>query len=212
MNSFDLMAQSFDTEYRISRARVVAEAIRDKIDLINKRNVLEFGCGTGLVTVNLIRDIDKLTLVDSSEGMLRELKTKLSKVCMDSMIHVHKDIFSHELIANSYDLLYSSMVLHHIHDIDSIAIRFNELLRDEGTLCIIDLLPVEKEYHSNETDFNGYHGFDPEWLTEQLSKQGFAKESIDIIYTDSKLINNKKVDYSLFMIIMKNKASRNIHG
>jgi Methylase involved in ubiquinone/menaquinone biosynthesis len=199
------MAQTFDTDYRIKRANIVAHEITQRIDLSKNKNVLEFGCGTGLVTVNLIENMNNLSLIDSSEGMLHQLKVKLSTMHANNKINLYNDLFDNNLLANTYDLIYTSMVLHHIKNIDLYGNRFNELLSVNGTLCIIDLLPVAKEYHINEPEFDGYHGFDPAWLIKQLENQGFEKELCDVIYNDSKSINNKIIDYSLFLLIMKKK-------
>ena len=201
-NSFDLMAQSFDTDYRIRRANIVANEIKKRINLLQKDRVLEFGCGTGLVTVNLINGINNISLVDSSEGMLNQLKHKLSTITTNAEINIFNDLFDNNLKQNTYDLIYSSMVLHHIKNIEFFCKRFNELLRADGTLCIVDLVPVDKAYHKNEPDFDGHHGINPEWLITILEEQGYVKEVYDVIYTDSKVINNKRIDYSLFILIM----------
>ena len=204
-DSFDKMARTFDTDYRMKRANKVAHEIAQRIDLSQKHNVLEFGCGTGLVTFNLIKNMNNLSLIDSSEGMLAQLKMNLSAICANKTISIYNDLFAISILLNSYDLIYTSMALHHIKNIGLFGNRFNELLSKDGTLCIVDLLPVDKEYHINEPDFEGYHGFDPDWLTKQLENQGFKKERCDVIFSDSKKINNKTIDYSLFMLIMKKK-------
>lgn len=196
------MAQSFDTDYRMKRASVIGEEIQKRINLSEKINVIEFGCGTGLITTNIINTINKITLVDTSEGMLNQLKSKLSNIDSNKKVTVYSDLFSADLLINTYDLIYSSMVLHHIKEIDLFAKRFNELLCKSGTLCIIDLLPVDKDYHINEPDFDGYHGFNPHWLIKQMENNGFIKEEYDEIYTDTKEINDKLIKYSLFILIM----------
>jgi ubiquinone/menaquinone biosynthesis C-methylase UbiE len=158
-----------------------------------------------LITIELIQDINNLTLVDSSEGMLNQLKIKLSTLNLKKEIYINTDLFSESIKLDSYDLIYSSMVLHHIKIIDLFGKRFNELLLRNGSLCIIDLFPVNKEYHINEPDFDGYHGFDPDWLSKKLEKLGFEKESCRVIYNDSKEINSKIIDYSLFILLMRKK-------
>lgn len=202
-NSFDAMAQSFDTDYRIQRARVVGDAISKLIAIEPQHNVLEFGCGTGLVTMTLIDKIGKITLVDTSEGMLEQLRKKMMKACSNIRISIHNDIFSDEIRPDSFDLIYTSMVLHHVNDIDSITIRFKHLLRKGGRVCIVDLLPVGEEYHRNEPDFDGHHGFDPDWLIQRFCDNGFEKEHYEVIYRDFKESDSKKIDYSLFLLSMR---------
>ena len=205
INSFDTMAQSFDTDYRIKRARIIAEEINKRINVSDKSNVLEFGCGTGLITTNLIENINNLALVDSSEGMLEQLKAKLSNISVNKQITVYNDLFSTDLALYTYDLIYSSMVLHHIKNIGLFAQRFSKLLCQNGTLCIIDLLPVDKDYHINEPDFEGYDGFEPKWLMNQLESNGFVQKQYNVIYTGTKEINGKVIEYSLFILIATKK-------
>ncbi len=195
------MAQSFDTDYRIKRATIIGKEIDKRINMSEKTNVLEFGCGTGLITTTLINKISKISLVDSSAGMLKQLQIKLSSINSNKKISVHNDLFSNDLELNSYDLIYSSMVLHHIKEIELFIKRFNELLCKSGTLCIVDLLPVDKDYHINESDFDGFHGFEANWLIDQIERNGFIKKEYDVIYTDTKEMNGKKITYSLFIMI-----------
>lgn len=202
-NSFDAMAQSFDTDYRIQRAQAVGDAIGKSVNIDPQHNVLEFGCGTGLVTMTLIDRIGNITLVDTSEGMLKQLRQKMKEVRSNTRIAIHNDIFSDEIKSGSFDVIYTSMVLHHINDIDSIAMRFGSLLRKGGRVCIVDLLTVGEEYHRKEPDFSGHHGFEPDWLIQLFSDAGFAKERYEVIYRDFKEIDLKKVDYSLFLLVMR---------
>lgn len=93
-NSFDRMASTFDTDYRVRRAAAVSESIGGKIDMAKKQNVLDLGCGTGLVTLRLMDRIGRLTLVDSSVGMLNRLREKLRALDTAKDIRIYGDLFS----------------------------------------------------------------------------------------------------------------------
>ena len=202
-NSFDRMASTFDTDYRVRRAAAVSESIGGKIDMAKKQNVLELGCGTGLVTLRLMDRIGRLTLVDSSVGMLNRLGEKLRALDTAKDIRIYGDLFSSAIPPLSYDFIYSSMVLHHIRDTDSCARRFHELLIPGGHACVVDLTPVDALYHAAEPDFDGYHGFVPDDLVGRFERHGFFAESCDIIYRDSKLIEGRDIPYSLFMVLLR---------
>ena len=71
MENFDLMAKDYDTDKRADRATVIADEIRRHVGA-GKGSAIEFGCGTGLVGLQLADDFAELTLLDSSVEMVRQ--------------------------------------------------------------------------------------------------------------------------------------------
>jgi len=64
---FDRAAAEWDANpARVALARAVAEAIRKAVPLRPDMNVLDFGAGTGLVTLGLLSSVGRLTAVDAS--------------------------------------------------------------------------------------------------------------------------------------------------
>jgi len=197
------MAEEFDTQYRINRTQIIADTIKIELNLSEMTNVMEFGCGTGLITLNLFDSLKAITLVDSSKGMLTVLKDKINKINSNKQISIYNDINSYELLIESFDCIYSSMVLHHINNIPKYSNRFFQLLKKNGFLCVIDLTPVDKMFHKNEIDFTGYNGFDLKDLSIEIQKHGFIELVNKEIYSNSKIIEDREIKYSLFMLILQ---------
>ena len=65
--SFDKYASKWDTDKRIKRAEEVATEIRKRLRRSEYNQALEFGCGTGLVSYNLIDMMNQITMVDTSK-------------------------------------------------------------------------------------------------------------------------------------------------
>jgi trans-aconitate methyltransferase len=79
MTDFNLRARSWDSDpLKVERARQVADAIRKNVHLTPGMTALEYGCGTGLLSFALQSSLSRITLADSSAGMLEVLQEKNS--------------------------------------------------------------------------------------------------------------------------------------
>ena len=71
---FDQAAATWDlADRRVALAHAVAQAIAARVPLAKKQSVLDFGCGTGLVTLELWSRVGSITGADTSPGMLMTL-------------------------------------------------------------------------------------------------------------------------------------------
>ena len=78
MTDFDLRARDWDSDpLKLDRARKVADAIREAVRLDTGMSALEYGCGTGLLSFALQPSLGRITLADSSQGMLDVLNNKI---------------------------------------------------------------------------------------------------------------------------------------
>ena len=73
---FNQLASTLDTDIRIKRAQAVSIEIESYIGH-GPLEVMEFGCGTGLISLNLKKKISEGLMVDSSSKMIKELEQKL---------------------------------------------------------------------------------------------------------------------------------------
>lgn len=72
---FDQAAASWDQEpRRVQLAQDVAQTVPLSPDM----HVLDFGCGTGLLSLLLLPRVGRLTGADTSMGMLEALKAKVA--------------------------------------------------------------------------------------------------------------------------------------
>lgn len=195
--SFDDYARNWDTDRRINRARIIANEIEKVIQVNKELSAMEFGCGTGLISFNLYDKLEKITLIDTSKAMIDILNSKIERYKVKNMIAKCQDINDEE---DRFDVIYNSMVLHHINNTENIIERFHELLNNEGYLVIVDLNKEDGKFHKEYPDFNGHNGFEQEELHNILKKVGFKNVDSRTIYYDTKIIDGESVDYSLFLI------------
>ncbi len=109
-----------------------------------KRKILEIGCGTGLLTTNLIPILPKksaITLVDIAPAMLESCKNKLEKSTLYKNQHdysfICSDIEVWDLENRHFDLTISSMTLQWIKEIK---IMLQKLL--ESSILLVFNIPL----------------------------------------------------------------------
>lgn len=196
---FDDYAKKWDTDRRINRAKIISEEISNSIEINKEYSAMEFGCGTGLISFNLVEKFENITLIDSSKGMIDVVKEKIEKYEVDNMKPYAIDLFNEEII-EKFDLIYTSMVLHHIQDISGLANKFYTLLNDGGQVIIVDLDKEDGSFHKNEPEFNGHNGFDQEKLKNIFIEVGFRDAESTTFFYDEKKIEGKNIKYSLFIM------------
>lgn len=197
---FDDYAKNWDTDERINRAKIVADEISKSIDIDKNYSAMEFGCGTGLVSFNLCDKFKKINLVDSSKGMIDILNFKISKYHVNNMVTNCLDISDKNSLDMNFDVIYNSMVLHHIHNTASIIKSFYELLNKDGYLCIVDLDEEDGSFHKDHPDFDGHNGFNQECLKSILISAGFNDIESNSFFYGEKIVEGNKINYSLFLM------------
>ena len=77
---FDKEAASWDENpARVKVVKDIFEAIVRQVTITSDMDVLDFGCGTGLLSLQLQPFVRSVTGMDSSQGMLDVLKQKVPK-------------------------------------------------------------------------------------------------------------------------------------
>ena len=186
MADFDNKAKNWDgVPGRAERANAVAAAIREQVRLSKTMTALEYGCGTGLLSFALQRELGAITLADSSTGMLEVLKEKIARGGIINMASLRLDLAADPLPAERFNLVYTLMTLHHIPDTAKILASFYSLLQPGGVLCI----------------FDGHNGFDRKELGKELEKAGFNKVRFTTCYT---LMKDGR-PYPLFLSVAEKK-------
>lgn len=198
--NFDSYAKTWDTEKRINRAKIVANEISNSIAINKNYSAMEFGCGTGLVSFNLHDKFKSIALVDSSKGMIDILNSKIDKYNVNNMFPYNLDISEKNSLDMKFDIVYNSMVLHHILDTEAIIKNFYKLLNKDGYLCIVDLNEEDGSFHKEFPDFRGHNGFNQHDLKNTLINAGFKNVESHTFFNDKKVIEDQKFDYSLFLM------------
>lgn len=170
---FDREASSWDEKPdRVSLAIDVADAVRKAVNLSPEMDVLDFGCGTGLVALRLQPFVHSVTGVDSSRGMLDVMATKIAREKLANIRALHLDLDKGDTLTGQYHLIVSSMTLHHVPEIAPLLALFHKIAAPGGYLAVADLDFEGGRFHaSSEGVF--HFGFERESLRRSLAQAGF---------------------------------------
>ena len=158
---------------RVRVANAIADTLIHQVTITSGMDALDFGCGTGLLTLHLQPLVHSITGVDSASGMLAILKEKIAASQLHN-IQVHLcDLDKGDRLSGAYHLVTTSMTLHHIRDIASLLQQFHRILTDGGTLCLADLDEEGGLFHGDNTGVFHF-GFDRRALQSELEKAGFT--------------------------------------
>ncbi|MCU0808275.1 MAG: class I SAM-dependent methyltransferase [Candidatus Contendobacter sp.] len=198
--SFDDRAQNWDADpVKRERAEAVATAVRQRVPLSPAWQALEYGCGTGLLSFALYADLGRITLADSSPGMLAVLDRKIAAAGLAHLHPLALDLTTDSLPADRYDLIYTLMTLHHVADVARLLRIFHDLLRPGGWLAVADLDQEDGSFHG--TGFTGHNGFDREALRVQLTDAGFGSVDFSTAYVIRKATDEGRREYPLFLAV-----------
>jgi ubiquinone/menaquinone biosynthesis C-methylase UbiE len=190
---FEMIADKYDTPERIQIAKVSSNAIRGYIVDAKSKNAIDFGCGTGLVGMNLLNDFSSMLFLDTSHNMIHQIEHKISGSSIQNAATLCFDFEKDRLSDLQADYIFMAQVLLHINDIELILSRLYETLNENGHLLIVD-------YNKNEKIASDmvHNGFDQTELAAVMTKIGYREIQSKTFYTGSKIFMGQ--DASLFVL------------
>lgn len=196
---FDAQAIKWDENpaFRV-RGEALAQAIRQSVLLRQDMSALDYGSGTGLLSFPLKDELGSILLADSSNGMLEVAERKIAGQGVRNMQTAKLDLLTEPLPAQRFDLVYTSMALHHVSDTDRILRIFHELLKPGGYLCIADLDKEDGSFHG--ADVEVHHGFDRVDLGRRAVKAGFDEVRFRTVFSIAKEQEAGTRDYPVFLM------------
>ena len=197
---FNKVAAEWDNNpTRVALARAVVDAIRDAVPLRTEMQAMDFGAGTGLVSMGLLASVNSVTAVDASGEMLRVLDEKLRALKIGNVHTLQCDISQAPLPANQFDLVVSSMVMHHLPDVPPVLQRLRPCLRPGGWIALADLDTEDGSFHADMTGV--FHkGLDRGDVCKWLEQAGFSFVSARTAHTITRMENGITRQYGVFLV------------
>ncbi|WP_114418313.1 class I SAM-dependent DNA methyltransferase [Marinospirillum perlucidum] len=189
---FDQAARQWDERPLSRQLAAMLPRLLEALPLIPGQELLDFGSGTGMLSVPLAQKGAKVTALDTSAAMLDVLEEKQ----VAGVTPLKQDIFAG--LPQRYDGLVSCMALHHVADTQALLEIFSEQLNPGGYLALVDLYAEDGSFHGdNEGKGVKHFGFEPQALEKQLLAAGFT----DINFQEIHQLHHKNGrSYPLFLL------------
>ena len=191
---FELKAESYDNdEKRVSNVDNIANSILSSIAFNKNMHIMDFGSGTGLLLERVAPFVKKITAVDVSESMTKQLSEKINK--LDYEVEILQLDLTKTKLDIKFDAIISSMTLHHIKDTQAMFNDFYRMLNDNGVIAISDLDTEDGTFHTEDTGVFHF-GFDRKEFQNKAIAAGFKNVKIITASIDEKPHGN----YPVFLL------------
>lgn len=206
---FNKEALSWDSRPFVNEAsQAAAKAITAKWKSSNwqPKQVLEIGCGTGILSFLIAPHVDRVVAVDAAEGMIDVLKQKIEKpdapkniIPVAVLLEDPEDSHLPPAVGadsngtrQKFDLITSHLVLHHIPDLRGVLKTMLGCLAPGGRVMLTDFQdygPKAKRFHA-ESKLDGVerHGINVEQMTRMMEEIGYSNVSVVPEWTMPKMV------------------------
>lgn len=141
-NWFADWANEYDrTLGKIQRHHNLLELVVKQSKIKKHDKILDIGCGTGLLSLKFLKQADcNITAIDSSIEMLNIFKSKIERLSLNLNIECDlQDASSLDFKNNSFDIVASTVTLHHLKNKLPTISKIYDILKPNGKLVIGDI-------------------------------------------------------------------------
>lgn len=184
---------------RHERGNAVAAAYGKIIDECGHApDLFDYGCGTGLSILPVAAKCASVTGCDFSPAMLEQFSESARQAGLSNVQTMRLDLTSEPGPKEQFDMLTTSMTLHHVGDIPAILAAFRDMLRPGGTMALTDLETEDGTFHSDNTGV-AHFGFDKAVLADQMREVGLTDVNVSTIYTMKKQVQGVERGFPIFL-------------
>jgi malonyl-CoA O-methyltransferase len=164
-HAFNRAAATYDEhcQVQITAGKQLLEFIKIYFQPNAKARLLDLGCGTGLITEQLLRCIPhaKIQALDIAEQLLAQARIRLKKFNAD----VYSGDFDHLPEQAAFDLIFSNMALHWSKQFAQTLAALNALICKQGLLAFS--IPLSGTF----TELNSFYACNTFYSKEQVEAQ-----------------------------------------
>ncbi|MFF1252653.1 class I SAM-dependent methyltransferase [Pseudarthrobacter sp. NPDC058329] len=174
--------ENLDMEHVARYDGKMDSSARDELSVLKgyglnaQSTIIEFGAGTGQLTVEAARACARVVAVDVSPPMLAYLETKLSDQDLTNVTLVNAGFLSYTQPESQADFVYSRYALHHLPDFwKAIALDRMRKLLSPGGICrlwdvVYDFNPADATGQIETWCSQGGANVDGEWSRDEFEE------------------------------------------
>ncbi len=193
IEKFDAIASRYDTPERIEMAKIIANAIRAGVTDGAGKDAMDYGCGTGLVGMELLGDFRSVLFIDASANMVEQVERKIVEANAPNAKARCYDFETGLPVGIRSDYIIVVNTLIHIKEIETVLRRLFTALHAEGHLLIVDFDKTEAVVSQDV-----HNGFDQRDLAGTLRKTGFVDVKSETFHHGKRVFMNQ--DASMFIM------------
>ncbi len=134
--------------------------------------VADFGCGTGVLSVELARWAQQVTAIDSSASALDAARVRAKREGHDNIQFVEADLHALPKNFGAKDLVVISQSLHHVDHPERALAEAARVLKPGGRVVVLELMPHQEEWVKTRLGHR-HLGFEPATLIAAMTTAGF---------------------------------------
>ncbi|MEN8122853.1 MAG: class I SAM-dependent methyltransferase [Bacteroidota bacterium] len=157
--------------------------------------VLDYGCGTGLISNEIADKVKTVHAIDISSKMIEIAKNKAIGRKIQNIDYAYSNIFDDRYKKGSFNVILAFYVLHLFDDSQKVIQRMNELLKPGGLIISVTSCMGEKPLLKRIFSIFGKLGFVPKINSFKFLglEHLLTKENLEIVETEC--IHNKPEQY-----------------
>jgi ubiquinone/menaquinone biosynthesis C-methylase UbiE len=127
------MAKNYDKRTLKAYQKAYSDTICKSKNYLDPSYIaMDIGCGSGITTIELAKEVKNIYALDTSQKMIDVAKEKAENSTVSNIRFFVADIFDTRWEKNCCDVVMAYNILSYIEDVDSFLIRIYEMLKPGG--------------------------------------------------------------------------------
>jgi 2-polyprenyl-3-methyl-5-hydroxy-6-metoxy-1,4-benzoquinol methylase len=183
---WDKTANNYDQEEKKDEQTYMKIIEKTKKYLKISDIVLDYGCGTGLISNEIADNVKMIHAIDISSKMIEIAKRKADGRKIENIDYAHSTIFDERYKRGSFDVILVFYILHLLEDTPKVMKRMNELLKPGGLIISATPCMGEKTFLSILLSLVSKIGLIPNTRSFKISEleDSIATGNFEIIETE----------------------------
>ncbi|MFZ2412452.1 MAG: class I SAM-dependent methyltransferase [Candidatus Methanoperedens sp.] len=192
---WDRMANNYDRDEKKDEQTYIKIIEQTKKHIKISDIVLDYGCGTGLISNEIAGNVKVIHAIDTSSKMIEIAKRKADGRKIENIYYAHSTIFDERYKRGSFDVILVFYILHLLEDPPKVMQRINELLKPGGLIISATPCMGEKKFLSILLSLVSKIGLTPKIRSFKISEleDSIANGNFEIVETEC--LNQSSPEY-----------------